>query len=243
LDALLASDSDPLTAPDFAARSTWADKFRNGHRETAAWHFVDIEIDGPDLTQACFGFPPLAKDQPASQGAAQDCVLNKIEQFSAELANPATAAAERLLALKFLIHFIGDLHQPLHTADHQDRGGNCVALAPAVDQTINLHAYWDVAVVRALGTSAAQIADKLDATLDSAQIGSLSQGTPRDWALDSFEVGRRDAYAITSKPTCQNAGSISLPTEYLARAQKDAAAQLLKAAVRMAGALNSALAH
>ncbi|HTC39889.1 MAG TPA: S1/P1 nuclease, partial [Steroidobacteraceae bacterium] len=59
VDALLASDPDRLAAGDFASRSTWADKYRNAHRETAAWHFVDIEIDQPDLKAACFGFPSL----------------------------------------------------------------------------------------------------------------------------------------------------------------------------------------
>ena len=241
LDALLASDADPLTAPDFAARATWADKYRGAHRETAAWHFVDIEIDQPDLAGACFGFPPLAKDQAASQGPAQDCVVDKIDEFTAELANPATAPAERLLALKFLIHFIGDLHQPLHAADHRDRGGNCVGLSAPIDQTANLHAYWDVAVVDALGPSAAQIADKLDASLNPSQISSWSQGTPRSWALETFEVGRRDTYAIAWKPTCQNGGSVSLTDEYQAQAQKDAAEQLSKAAVRLATVLNAAL--
>src|SRR5277367_6162974 len=57
VDALLQADSDTLTAPDFASRATWADKYRNGHRETANWHFVDIEIDHPDLKAACSGFP------------------------------------------------------------------------------------------------------------------------------------------------------------------------------------------
>jgi S1/P1 Nuclease len=241
LDALLASDTDPLTAPDFAARAAWADKYRNAHRETAAWRFVDIEIDQPDLAIACFGFPPLAKDQIASQGTAQDCVVNKVDEFTGELANPATAPAERLLALKFLIHFISDLHQPLHAADHQDRGGNCVGLAMPIDQTTNLHAYWDVAVVDALGPSAAQIADQLDASLDAAQIKNWSQGTPRSWALETFEVGRRDTYAIPSKPTCQNSGSVSLTDEYQAQARKDAAEQLSKAAVRLAAVLNAAL--
>jgi S1/P1 Nuclease len=241
LDALLAGDSDSLTAADFAARANWADKYRIAHRETSAWHFVDIEIDRPDLSSACFGFPPLAQDQVASQGPAQDCVVNKLDEFSAELANPATTQAERLLALKFLIHFIGDLHQPLHAADHQDRGGNCVSLAAPIDQTTNLHAYWDVAVVEALGSSAAQIADKLDASLDAAQIENWSQGTPHSWALDTFEVGRRDTYFIPSKPTCQNPGSISLTSEYQAQARKDAALQLTKAAVRLATVLNTAL--
>jgi hypothetical protein len=238
---MLASDSDRLTPPDFAGRATWADRYRNSHRETAAWHFVDIEIDHPDLKGACFGFPRLADAQSASQGPAQDCVVNKIDEFAAELKNRATPPAERLLALKFLIHFIGDVHQPLHAADHADRGGNCISLTRPIGRAANLHAYWDVAVVGALGTSAEQIADKLDSTLTAEQIKQWTAGTPASWAMDSFEVGRRDAYALASQPTCQSAGSIALSTAYEAQAQKDAATQLLKAGLRMARLLNNAL--
>ncbi|MGA0601554.1 S1/P1 nuclease [Caulobacter sp. KR2-114] len=59
VDALLAADTDPLTPPDFASRATWPDKYRQTHRETANWHFADIEIDQPDRGAACFGFPAL----------------------------------------------------------------------------------------------------------------------------------------------------------------------------------------
>jgi hypothetical protein len=241
LDALLASDTDTLTAGDFASRATWADKYRNAHRETAAWHFVDIEIDRPDLKDACFGFPTLQGGQSASQGPAQDCVVNKIDEFAAELKNPSTPAAERLLALKFLIHFMGDLHQPLHAADHHDRGGNCIGLSPPQGAQNNLHAYWDVNVVKALGQSAAQIAEQLDARLSAADITAWTRGTPQSWAMDTFEVGRHDAYALPSMPTCQSGGSVALPPAYMAQAEKDAATQLLKAAVRLAAVLNDAL--
>jgi hypothetical protein len=241
LDAMLAGDRDTLTPPDFASRSTWADKYRNTHRETAAWHFVDIEIDHPDLKGACVDFPALGQTQPASQGPAQDCVVNKIDEFAAELKNPATPPAERLLALKFLIHFIGDLHQPLHAADHADRGGNCIGLVPPKALAGNLHAYWDVAVVEALGPSAEQIADALDVRLTAGQMKDWAGGTPSSWAMESFEVGRRDAYALPSRPTCQSPGSIALSAAYQAQAQSDAATQLLKAAARMAKLLNDAL--
>jgi len=241
LDAMLASDPDTLTAPDFASRATWADKYRSAHRETAAWHFVDIEIDQPDLQHACFGFPSLPPKQWASQGPAQDCVVNKIDEFAAELKNPSTPAAERLLALKFLIHFIGDLHQPLHAADHHDRGGNCISLSPPQGAANNLHAYWDVNVVNALGQSAAQIADQLDARLSAADIKDWTRGTPRSWAMDTFEVGRHDAYALASMPTCRSGGSIALSPAYRTQAEKDAVTQLQKAAVRLAAMLNEAL--
>jgi nuclease S1 len=68
LDTLLRSDGDTLTPQDFAGRATWADRYRSAHRETAAWHFVDIEIDHPDLAAACFGFPALGGAQLASAG-------------------------------------------------------------------------------------------------------------------------------------------------------------------------------
>jgi hypothetical protein len=243
LDAMLASDSDPLTPKNFAARATWADKYRNTHRETAAWHFVDIEIERANLSDACFGFPVLPAGQLASAGPAQDCVVNKIDEFTIELKSPSTPPAERILALKFLIHFTGDLHQPLHAADHQDRGGNCIGLSPPQGAQSNLHAYWDVSVVEALGNSAEQIARQLDARLTDAEIKEWSQGTPRSWAMDTFEIGRRDAYALPSMPTCQSGGSVALPPAYQAQAEKVAATQLLKAAVRLATVLNGALGH
>lgn len=242
LDALLASDPDGLTAPDFADRATWADRYRTSHRETAAWHFVDIEIDNPDLASACFGFPKLAPGQPASAGPAQDCVVNKIEEFERELADPATAAPERLLALKFLIHFVGDLHQPLHAADHDDRGGNCVALSPSPDgRDANLHAYWDVGAVQALGASPEAIASQLDAAITPAEAAAWRKGDPGAWAMDSFSIARKDAYALPARPTCAVPGSVALSPAYQAAAQRDAALQLEKAGVRMAALLNQAI--
>jgi S1/P1 Nuclease len=242
LDKLLASDPDTLTPPDFASRATWADKYRSGHRETAAWHFVDIEIDKPDLAAACFNYPAPAAGQPASQGPAQDCVVDKIEEFSGELADPGTAPAERLLALKFLIHFVGDLHQPLHASDDHDRGGNCVKLDPSPDGDVtNLHAFWDATVVRAQGGSAQVIAAKLDARITPSEIRLWSVGGPRDWAMESYGMAKADAYRLPSRPTCEGGGPISLSPEYQAMATKDAALRLAQAGIRMAVVLNRAL--
>jgi hypothetical protein len=242
LDALLAGDTDTLTEPDFASRAIWADKYRNTHRETAAWHFVDIEIDHPDLQAACYGFPVFTEHQLASQGPAEDCIVNKIDEFAAELKSSSTPPAERRLALKFLIHFVGDLHQPLHAADHFDRGGNCVFLssAPQLSET-NLHAYWDIGAVDLLGSSPEQIADKLDAQLTADELKAWSAGTPRSWAMESFDLARRDAYALSALPTCRAHGSVALPAAYQAEAKKDAADQLLKAGIRMAALLNQTL--
>ncbi len=133
---------------------------------------------------------------------------------------PLHAGGGTVLALKFLIHLIGDLHQPLHAADHHDRGGNCISLSPPQGAQNNLHAYWDVSVVNALGQSAAQIAEQLDARLSAADIKEWTQGTPQSWAMDTFEIGRRDAYALPSMPTCQSGGSVALSPAYRPKPKK-----------------------
>ena len=169
-------------------------------------------------------------------------MVNKIDEFERELSRPATSQAERVLALKFLMHFAGDLHQPLHASDHDDRGGNCIGLSPPPDgHSANLHAYWDTGVVEALGASAPAIAASLNAQISSAQAKAWSGGDPRRWAMESFRLASKDAYALPSRPTCADHGSVALGAAYQAEAQRDAAVQLEKAGVRMAALLNRAL--
>jgi hypothetical protein len=242
IDAMLAADTDPLTASDFASRATWADKYRNLHRETAQWHFVDIQIDHPDLVSACFGMPPLAAGQSASTGPARDCIVNKIAEFETELEDASTAPAERVMALKFLMHFVGDLHQPLHASDHNDRGGNCVRLFPSPDgHDMNLHAYWDNGTVESLGDSAMTIATALDAQISPSESADWARGGVGAWAMESFSLSRKHVYVLASRPTCREHRAVALTQEYQATASKDAALQLEKAGVRLAVLLNRAL--
>jgi hypothetical protein len=240
VDALLAADTDTLTAPDMLSRASWADAWRSSHRETAQWHFVDIELDHPDLTSACSGFPAPAK--PASDGPAEDCVVGRISAFAAELADPATPQAEKILALKFVLHLVGDLHQPLHASDNHDHGGNCVRLALGGPRTTNLHSYWDTTIVEALGEDPVALAAALRTQITPADKKLWERGDPKTWALESFDVARTTVYAITSPPGCaSNAAPITLPAGYDAAAQRAAALQLERAGVRLALILNSAL--
>ena len=84
VNAMLATDIDnTLTGHDMASEATWADRFRSaGHAKTGAWHFVDTELDEPNLRDACFGYP--AGGPMASQGPAQDCIISKIDAFTKE---------------------------------------------------------------------------------------------------------------------------------------------------------------
>ena len=101
VNALLGADTDSLTAHDIAAEATWADKLcesgGNGVRQmTRQWHYIDIEIIAPDLDRACFDHPSVPPGTPASKSPARDCIVDKIQEFPAEVSSPATDPEDRL---------------------------------------------------------------------------------------------------------------------------------------------------
>jgi hypothetical protein len=248
-DALLAADTNTLTAADFVSRTTWADRWRDSDRATTkiryngtqAWHFVDIELTVPNLAVACFGFPALPSGTPASAGPPQDCVVDKVKQFSTELANPALSQAERLLALKFLLHFAGDLHQPLHAADNHDRGGNDVLVLYGHHQVATkLHAYWDTAIVQRIGRDEEAVAQELSAAF-ADQREAWAQGTPEDWAMEAFAAAKDVAYALpaTTVPDERGTPVYRLDAAYEQQAETTVRQQLAKAGFRLAALLNA----
>jgi len=240
VDQMLASDQDTLTAHDMLDESTWADRYRGAHTETSEWHFVDIELDHPDLKAACYEFP--ASESVASKGPAHDCIVNKLSEFTRELADPATAAAERLLALKFVIHFVGEIHQPLHDADNHDKGGNCVLLNLGGPRQVNLHSYWDTVVVQSLGDDPRAVAATLARRITPDNKVAWEKGDSQSWALEGFDIARTEVYTLGSRPGCTSDRSpISLPPDYDEAARETAAIQLEKAGVRLAAVLNRAL--
>ena len=197
--AILSADTDPLTGHTIVNETTWADRYRDSDRnttkvrynQTREWNFVDIEITTPDINAACFGNPSLPTGTPASAGPARDCVVGKINQFIVELKSPVTSPEERLLALKFLLHFVGDMHQPLHASDDHDAGGNQKNVTATGLPGGNLHHFWDTVFVERLGTDLFVVADKLTSTITKAQLAKWSKGTPTDWAKESFEAAKR----------------------------------------------------
>jgi nuclease S1 len=243
--ALLGGDDSGLVARDIAHESTWADKYRDSDRDssrarylaTRNWHFVDLEIRGPDLDRACGGRPALPRGTPVSQGPADDCVVDKIEQFTAELEDSSTAESERRLALQFLLHFVGDVHQPLHASDDHDQGGNRKMVQAAGIPTDNLHHDWDVEFVRRLGTGEREVADELIARISDADRARWSRGTPADWAMESYGVAKAHAYGLLPAAS----GVSHLTAGYVADATRVTGEQLSKAGVRLAWLLNQAL--
>ena len=269
---MLAADrDDPLTAHDVASEATWADAFReHGSKPksaTAPWHFVDIEIDGPaagDLAQACAA-DPLPSGTPASDGPAKSCVTRKIKEFKHELGDAGTTAAERLLALKFLLHFVGDVHQPLHAADHAnadgkpDRGGNCVGVLPGHNtRPIKLHSYWDTTVVtHALSGHPQEAAETVFAMVTPEKKEAWRSTDPDKWAPGSGSRWRRRSSTIFrphlngpasnfrrssgGREPCGPVNVFRLTAEYEDRAEQTASEQIAKAAVRLAFVLEQQL--
>ena len=207
VDALLAGPNDPAVSDGFASLGTWADKYRESsddrRKATRQWHFVDVELDGSNSkTKACFG-NTLPAGAPAVPGVPNDCVVNKINQFARELRDPGTNPAERKLALLFLLHFVGDVHQPLHAADSHDAGGNNVAIVTGNAKTAsNLHSYWDSVTVSRLGSTSQKIADALIADIDASNIAAWTSSTASDptwvWADESFGIASK-AYSKLPK--------------------------------------------
>ena len=244
--ALLARDNTGLTRNrSMGEEATWADRYRDSDRDTTRvrynqthlWHFADIEVHGGTLDAACFGFPPLPGGIRASSGPPRQCVVAKIDQFARELADTHTNAQERLRALQFLLHFVGDVHQPLHASDDHDEGGNSKIVF--ADGTANgkLHHYWDSELVRLLGKDEKSIADTLIAGITSQQTQDWSAGDASAWAIEAHEVGVRVAYALPSPLH----GHYHLDANYIAQAREAAALQLSRAGIRLAHLLNQAL--
>jgi hypothetical protein len=158
------------------------------------------------------------------------------------LAAPGTDAEERLFALKFLLHFVGDMHQPLHSSDNHDRGGNSVKVSAdgiKHQSKDELHGYWDTQFVDAIaGKSPTTLANQLLMQIAPEQATLWAAGSFEEWAMEAFMIAKNDTYGTPplSKATPQN-----LDAAYVARAEKDVAQQLSKAGVRLASVLNKAL--
>jgi hypothetical protein len=247
INGMLAADGSHLTLKDIANEATWADKYRDSDRnstkrryeKTHDWHFVDLELGHADLTSACFGRPPLPAGRRASNGPAHDCVVDKIEEFSAELGNPSTSALERRRALQFLLHFVGDVHQPLHASDDQDQGGNLKLASGGGIPASNLHHDWDTEFIKRLGPDAPTIAQTLIGSISSADRNHWSSGTADDWARESYKVSRKHTFGKLPAP--DSAGHYLLTPAYVDDATQTVAEQLSKAGVRLAFVLNQAL--
>ena len=180
-----------------ADSATWADDLRRVRPEASPWHYIDIPRDAPRSA--------LAEFCPAATG----CVTSALAHQIALLRSDSTDPKLRADALRFVIHFVGDLHQPLHCVSNNDEGGNCVPInffgnAPEEKNpqfesySPNLHAIWDYAIiVRIKGKETVeQWAASLDQQFSKQDAAWEKAGINVDgWAWETHQLADAVAYA------------------------------------------------
>jgi S1/P1 Nuclease len=231
VDALLAAEAE--IDPDSRIRTladaaVWADNIRNARPETRGWHFDNVPLCG--------------QGDPARYCRDRNCASAQIERLRGVLADSNTALRDRLEALKFLVHFVGDIHQPLHTADNNDRGGNDipVTVAERVEPT-NLHTHWDIDLVRNFTAERGHTGRMLSHKISAVEQALWSQGSASEWVAQTHREAGALAYAkLPTPPACGRLPSepIALDKAYY-RSVRPALGTLFKqAGVRLAAILN-----
>jgi hypothetical protein len=200
--------------------SSWADEIRSDRPQTTNWHFVNIELG--------------SKGYDASRDCARDnCVVAQINRDLGVLRDPRSPRDAKLEAMRFLIHFAADLHQPLHAADRYDKGGNSLTVFLNRKRS-NLHRVWDQDVVEGLGPDPMQAAADIEAHLSSADRTKIMSGTPNDWINETFQLASREIYARLPPK-----GPVTLPRDYAKREANVVRLQLARAGLRLAMVLNA----
>ena len=175
-----------------ASVSSWADDVRAVRPKTYNWHFVDIPLDAGSYQpeRDCRADPELG-----------DCVVAAIQRARRDLAC-GTLDGERADALRFLVHFVGDVHQPLHNVG-EARGGNdvrvelhargltCTGACVPRREAMSLHAAWDTGMIQRVARNWGAYVERLEAGfLRSAEAQGAVGGTPADWSSEAHRAGQ-----------------------------------------------------
>ncbi len=225
----------PLGEYVFMMASIWPDEIRRegGPYNHPTWHYTN--------------FPVLPDAYPLEETLTpENDVIFAIRESRRVLADPVASQVDRAAHLGWILHVIGDLHQPLHTValvnewyPEGDRGGNLFFVRPRKDSKgVNLHAYWD----GLLGTSGEVREARNDASLFIRQyVEKLRGGTPADfdvrtWALEGREIAINDVYLkgdLAPATEEQRETSSVLPETYGQRAKSIAQERVVIASLRL----------
>ena len=202
--------------------SAWADEVRRDRKETATWHYIDIPTGATrgDWSKYC---------------PEEGCVASAIPKMVNVLHDPAATRVQRDEALRFLIHFVGDLHQPLHAGERGDHGGNTVKLT-FEGNPLNLHSAWDGKLMEAWFKLDPNAEKSLREGAPENEQTALAEGSLDDWVWQSQEASRDAAYAPLDRCQCS-----ILDEAYLKQAIPVLRTQLLRAGERLGRVLNETL--
>lgn len=156
-----------------AVVSTYADEIKSDskYRYLSPQHYVNIPFD---------------KTYDTHPHSEKGDIITAIDHCIEVIQSDTATQEEKAFQLKLLVHFIGDLHQPLHTGLEEDKGGNDFQVTWFRKGT-NLHSVWDSKMIESYGMSYTELAMNAP-SLSKKEFKSLSQGTHRDWLADSRVV-------------------------------------------------------
>jgi hypothetical protein len=201
--------------------ANWADEIRDARPETSTWHYVTLQVGGDlhyDAARDCAG---------------DNCIVAQIARDEAVLKSNAPAD-QKLEALKFLIHFAGDIRQPMHAGEDNDRGGNASTVSYRGGKRESLHKFWDDDMVISLGRDDAAIAKNIDTALNQSQKAALmAPALPATWAEESATIAKTVIY-----PQMHHDKSVALKDQDVMGDAQISRLQLARAGYSLAGMLN-----
>jgi hypothetical protein len=216
-----AAARDILGGQSLADASVWADNIKQYRHDADPLHYVNLPLTATTWDSARY----------CPDGR---CIVAAIPADLRVLANPTASPVDRAEALRFLIHFVGDLHQPLHAGQAADRGGNLRTVYLLGDST-NLHKVWDGQILEQQGLTEPAYFALLRREMDTMNLAALERGTVVDWAMESHRIAAERVYRLPADGRLGQA--------YVAAARPVIDRALIAAGVRLARLLNQSLAH
>ena len=204
----------------------WADEIKDERPDTAPCHYINYPLE-------------LLEPKYDVRQTEDGNIVSAIEAQITILKDQEAPLSDRREALKFLVHFVGDIHQPLHCGCAADRGGNTVALLWK-GKVKNLHSFWDVAVLPKEEKDILTWAARLQKEQTPASRLALMRGGPYDWMVESRRILQDFCYPRLHRvwPFPSQRKILAYDESDLPAAQKLAREQLLKAGLRLAFVLN-----
>lgn len=205
-----------LGEEDLAEAATWPDDMKSDpadfwQKQASPWHYVTVRE----------GYAYMSADAPPEGDA-----MTGFARFTATLRNPAASMDDKRLALRFVVHIIGDLHQPLHAGGGNDRGGNDLKVT-WFGRATNLHSVWDSAMIEQRSLSYSELADWLSRAITPQEIIAWNGRDPGTWIRESIAL-RKTIY-----PTDTN-----LSWDYAYQHRRELDDRLKRGGIRIAAYLN-----
>lgn len=159
--------------------ASWADEVRNQpeYKSTAGWHFVNLPVG---LSRSQF------KD--SIQAIKNENLLTALALNESIIRDSAATKAQKTVALKFIVHLVGDAHQPMHVSRAEDKGGNTIQVQFDGKGT-NLHSLWDSRLLDHQGLSILQLSEKDD--VGKSKIRKWQRAAPIDWLFESYKISSK----------------------------------------------------